>query len=264
MEFENDTKNYDQHFLVDKRVINTLIDTCNFKITDSVIEIGPGKCSISEIIAKKTGSLLLIECDRRLSHFVNVLMDKYDNVNVLWDNVLDVYLPVCDKIVSSLPYSITEPFIEKLLRCDFKEAVLIVGRNYANGVIENNHNKLSLLTNSFFSVEKIMDITPDSFEPKPRVMSSLIIIKRLKRSELLSNPKMFIMREMFFNRSRKLKNNLVESFIEYEKALGNKLTKRESKELIEKFNIDKKILDKEMENLSNDEYNIIYESISIN
>lgn len=263
MEFENDTNYLDQHFLVDKKVINAFIDTCEFKITESVVEIGPGKCALSEIIAKKVGNLLLIESDKRLDHFIRVLMDKYSNVNVIWDNVLNTYIPPCDKIVSALPYSITEPFIEKLLRCDFKEGIFIVGNNFATNVVENSHNKLSLLTNSFFKVEKIMEITPNSFEPAPRVMSALIKMRKLKRSELLDDPKMYVIREMFFRRGAKLKNSLMEALIELDKARNKKLTKRESKEIIEKFKLDKEMLNKEMEQLSNNDYEVIFETIKV-
>lgn len=258
MEFNNDIKYLDQHFLVGNGAINSFIDAANLKITDNVVEIGPGKCEISEIIARKVNHLTCIEIDRKLEHFISVLMDKYENVEVIYGNALNVFIPECNKIISALPYSITEPFIEKLLKCTFDEAILIVGKNYADNVINKSLNKLSLLTNSFFTAEKICDLTPDAFEPSPRVMSSIIKIKPLKREELINNHRLFIIREMFFRRDRKLKNNLVESLITYEKTMGRKLTKKESKAIVEKFNLDKETLDKQMENLSNEEFELIY------
>lgn len=263
MEFVNDTNYLDQHFLVDKKVINAFIDACNLNVNENVIEIGPGKCVLSETIARRSKSLILIESDKRLEHFINVLMEKYNNADVIWNSALNVYFPPCDKIVSALPYSITEPFIEKLLRCSFNEGIFIVGNNFATNVAENKSNKLSLLTNCFFKFEKLLEITPDAFEPSPRVMSALIRIKRLKRNELINNPKMYIMREMFFRRGRKLKNNLMESLIELYKATGRKLTKKESKSIIDKFELDKDILNKEMEQLSNEDYELILSRLNI-
>ena len=73
---------------------------------------------------------------------------------------------------------------------------------------------------------------------------------------------MFMFREMFFNRKRKLKNNLIESLIEYYKLNDKVLTKKESKKIVNTFGISDNILDKEMEQLSNLEYNIVYESIN--
>ena len=258
-EFENDINYLDQHFLTDKSIVNALIDASNLKINENVVEIGPGKGNISDTIARRVNHLTCIEIDRDLEPFINVLKDKHDNVEVIYGNALNVYIPECDKIISALPYSITEPFIEKLIRCDFKEAILIVGKRFADNVIEKNHNKLALLTNSFFVCEKIMDIAPDAFNPAPRVMSSMIRLTKLNREELNHSFKRFIFREMFFNRDRKLKNNLMESLIEFVKLHGKKLTKKEAKSIIEGYNLPKEMLNKKMENLSNEEYDILYE-----
>ena len=122
-EFENDTNYLDQHFLIDKSIINAFIDASDLKVDENVVEIGPGKCEISDIIARKVGSLTCIEIDRNLEHFINVLKDKHENVDVIYGSALNVFIPKCNKIISALPYSITEPFIEKLIRCDFDSAI---------------------------------------------------------------------------------------------------------------------------------------------
>lgn len=261
-EFKNDTNYLDQHFLVDKSIFNTFIDEANLNVNETVVEIGPGKCEISDIIAKRSKHLTCIEKDLNLEPFLNILQEKHDNVEVIYDNVLHTYIPECDKIISALPYSITEPFIEKLLRCNFKEALLIVGKRFADSVVDEKLNKLALLTNSFFKVEKIMDIAPDAFEPKPRVMSSMIRLIPLKRDELNYSFKKFIFRELFFNRDRKLKNNLMEAMIEFVKLHDKKLTKKESKAIIEGYNIPSETLNKRIENLSNEEFALIYNALN--
>ena len=261
IEFENDTNYLDQHFLIDKSIINAFVDAANLKITESVVEIGPGKGEITDTIARRVNHLTCIEIDERLEPFINVIKDKHENVDVIYGNVLDVYIPKCDKILSALPYSITEPFIEKLLRCDFNEAVLIVGKKFADNVLDKNLNKLALLTNSFFKVERVMDIAPDAFSPEPRVMSSMIKLTKLKREELNFSFKKFIFRELFFHRDRKLKNNLMEALIEFVKLHDKKLTKKESKAIIDSYNLPKETLNKEMENLSNEEYELLYNSL---
>lgn len=261
MEFENDTNYLDQHFLIDKSIINRLVDEAHLSIDDEVVEIGPGKGVISDVIARRCKHLTCIEIDRNLEHFISVLKHKYDNVDIIYGNALEVFIPACDKIISALPYSITEPFIEKLLRCDFKECTLIVGKKFADGVVNKDLNKLSLLTNSFFDVEKIMDIEPSAFDPAPRVMSSMIKLKKVAREDLKNSFKRFVFREMFFHRDKKLKNNLMESLIEFAKLHNQKLTKKESKSIVESYNLPKETLNKLMENISNDEYKLIYESL---
>lgn len=260
-EFVNDTNYLDQHFLVDKSVMNAFIDACNLNITDNVVEIGPGKGDLSDTIARRVNHITCIEIDRNLEPFINVLKERHDNLDVIYGNALNVFIPDCNKIISALPYSITEPFIEKLLRCNFEEADLIVGKRFADAVAENKIEKLSLLTNSFFKVEKVFDIEPNAFNPQPRVMSSMIRLTPMLRSELKNNFKKFVFREMFFKRDRKLKNNLMEALIEFAKVHGTKLTKKESKSVVEEYNIDKLTLNKKMENLSNEEFKSIYDAL---
>ena len=107
-----------------------------------------------------------------------------------------------------------------------------------------------------------MDIAPDAFEPKPRVMSSMIRLIPLKRDELNYSFKKFIFRELFFNRDRKLKNNLMEAMIEFVKLHDKQLTKKESKAIIEGYNIPSETLNKRIENLSNEEFALIYNALN--
>lgn len=261
MGFENDINYLDQHFLINKSIINAFVDEAHLSVEESVVEIGPGKGQISDTLARRCGHLTCIEIDSNLEHFMNVLKDKYDNVDIIYGNALDVYIPDCNKIISALPYSITEPFIEKLLRCNFDECLLIVGKKFADSVINKELNKLSLLTNSFFEVTKIMDISPDAFDPKPRVMSSMIRLIPIGRESFKNNFKRFVFREMFFHRDKKLKNNLMEALIEFAKMHEQKLTKKESKAVVDSYDIPKETLNKLMENLSNYEYEMIYSKL---
>jgi hypothetical protein len=66
---------------------------------------------------------------------------------------------------------------------------------------------------------------------------------------------------MFFRRDKKLKNNLMEALIEFAKLHDQKLTKKESKTIVDGYNLPKETLNKLMENLSNDEYKLVYESL---
>lgn len=261
-EFKNDTNYLDQHFLIDKAIINTFIDEANLSVNETVVEIGPGKCVLSDVIARRSKHLTCIELDKNLEPYLNVLKDKHENVDVIYGNALEAYIPECDKILSALPYSITEPFIEKLIRCNFKECLLIVGKRFADAVVDEKITKLALLTNSFFRAEKVIDIAPDAFAPMPRVMSSIIRLKPIKREELNYSYKKFIFRELFFHRDKKLKNNLMEAMIEFVKLHDKQLTKKESKAMIEGFNIPEETLNKRIENLSNEEFEIIYNALN--
>ena len=260
-EFKNDTNYLDQHFLIDESILEAFVDNCDLNKTDTVVEVGPGKCEISKYLAKKVSKLTCIELDKRLKPYLDDLQNNNKNVEVIYGSALDTFIPKCNKIVSALPYSIVEPFVEKLLRCDFEEAILIVGKRFADNVTEKSINKLALLTNSFFRVEKVMDIAPDAFEPRPRVMSSMIKMYPIKREELQTSFKKFIFRELFFNRERKLKNSLMEALISFVGLHGKQLTKNESRSIIEKYNLPETMLNKVLENLSNEDYKLLYDAL---
>ena len=83
----------------------------------------------------------------------------------------------------------------------------------------------------------------------------------IKKEDLKYSFKRFIFREMFFHRDKKLKNNLMEALIEFSKMHDQKLTKKESKQIIEEYEIPKETLNKLMENLSNEEYELVYNKL---
>ena len=150
--FKNDTDRFDQHFLVDQKVIDKFIKEANLTKEDIVVEIGPGNGVLTKIIAPQVKKLYVIELDQRLKDNLEALQRKNKNIELIFDNCLNTYIPPCDKIITSLPYSIIEPFINKLVKCEFKEIIMITGNNYANNVLENKNkfNKCLFVKNTIY------------------------------------------------------------------------------------------------------------------
>ena len=235
--FKNDTDLLDQHFLIDEEVINTFISSCDLNKEDKVLEIGAGKGVLSSIINEKVKSFTIIEKDERLREYLS-------NYNVIYNDVLKEDINGYNKIITSLPYSITEPFMYKLIDVTFDKLIMICGKNFADSI--NEDNKLSLLTNLYFNVEKIMDIKPTSFKPEPRVMSSLIVLTIKDINTLSKEDK--IIRLLYKYRYMKVKNSLKEILIKIDN-----ITQREARDIINNYNIDNNILDKLFDELSNNE-----------
>ena len=185
--FVNNPNELDQHFLIDKDIINSFINICNLSEDDIVLEIGPGIGTLTKLIAPKVKKLYVIEKDIRLKPY----LDKIDNIQVMYDSCLNVNFPKVDKIITSLPYSIIEPFIYKIINEDFKELYMIMGKKYCDNVLGNKITNLSLLTNIYFKITKYFDIMPDSFNPKPRVVSSIIKLEILANLMLLNTGTLF-------------------------------------------------------------------------
>ena len=248
--FKNDSNYLDQHFLIDEKIINRFIESCNLNKEDMVVEIGPGKGTLTRLIQSKVKSLTVIEKDLRLKEYLN----EIPNIKIIYGSALDVDIPKCNKIITSLPYSIIEPFIKKLINIDFKELYMIMGSNYVNNVVNKEITNLSLLTNTYFDAKKLFNIEPSSFYPEPRVLSSVIkITKKMKFTDLDR-----IIKNMYELDDKKIKNALMESLIS-----TKGLTKKESKELINKLNINEAILNKKFSLISNEELKELYEKISL-
>ena len=246
--FKNNPDELDQHFLIDKDIINNFIKVCNLNKEDVVLEIGPGDGTLTKLIAPKVKKMYVIEKDTRLKPY----LDKIKNIDVTYGSCLDVPFPKVDKIITSLPYSIIEPFIYKVIHEDFKELYMIMGKNYCDNVINNKITNLSLLTNIYFDVYKYFDIYPDSFNPKPRVVSSLV--KLTFKNKL--DEKDMIFRNMYKLNDKLVKNALMESLI-----IVKGLTKKESKENISKLNINAEILNKKFCMISNEELKNLFDKL---
>ena len=243
--FKNNPDELDQHFLIDKDVINNFIKVCNLSKDDVVLEIGPGDGTLTKLIVSKVKKMYVIEKDNRLKPY----LDKIKNIDITYGSCLDVPFPKVDKIITSLPYSIIEPFIYKIIHEDFKELYMIMGKNYCDNVINNKITNLGLLTNIYFDVYKYFNIYPDSFNPKPRVISSLVRLTFKNESD----EKDMIFRNMYKLNDKLVKNALMESLI-----IVKGLTKRESKDYINKLNIDDEILNKKFCMISNEELEVLY------
>ena len=245
--FENDTNFLDQHFLVDENIIKTFIDSCEITKDDIVLEVGPGKGVLTKYLKEQAKKLLVIEKDVRLIPFLK----DYD---VTYRDVLHCDIPDVNKIVTSLPYSITEPFLYKLLDVNFDKLIMMCGKNFVDN-LESNNTKLSIMCNLYFNYTKICDVKPDSFNPKPKVMSSLITMTKKDEEELSKKDK--IVRLLYKYRYMKVKNALKEILIK----LDN-ITQRQAKDIIKNYNINEDISNKLFDELSNVEVVELYKQIN--
>ena len=236
--FKNDTNLLDQHFLIDENIIKLFIDSCDIKDSDIVLEVGPGKGVLTNHLNKLASKLIVVEKDVRLIPFLK-------DYNVVYRDVLYYDIPKVNKIVTSLPYSITEPFLYKLLDVEFDKLIMMCGKNFVDNLDDNN-TKLSIMTNLYFNYNRICDVKPESFEPKPKVMSSLITMTRKDENKLTK--KELITKKLFQYRYMKVKNALKEIIMKIDN-----ITQRQAREVVSSYNIKEEIQDKLFDELSNSE-----------
>lgn len=243
----------DQHFLKDEPVLNKIIDVSELKPDDIILEIGPGKGTLTSELAKKASKVIAIELDPGFKPYLDKLPA---NVEVHYDNALNIIHRLrFNKIIANIPYTISEPLLKKLFKTDFEIAVLLIGKSFYNIILGkgNNDSKWAVIAPVFFEINKITDVSRHSFEPMPRTDSMLIVMK--KRESKLSLAEQII-RELVLQEDKKLSNALITGFARVEK-----LTQKQAKEKVSGLNLAGKLLDKRVEHLSNRQFLLISSKI---
>ena len=248
MNFKNNTDNLDQHFLVSETVINKFIEISNLTKNDICLEIGPGKGILTKIIAPKVKKLTVIEKDERLEEYLK----EIPNINIIIGDAIKEPWPKVNKIITSITYSIIEPFIKKLTKENFDELIMMMGKNYCMNAIDKKITYLSLMTNAFFNIEKIIDVPKEAFNPSPRVTSCLV--RLTPKKELTKIEELF--QKIYNLDHKKCKNAIIESLI-----IRDNLTQKEAKEIVNSLNIDENILNKPFFLIKNEELETLYNKL---
>lgn len=158
----------DQFFLVDKEILAKIIKVAAIKPNERVLEIGPGLGIITRELAKFAKEVLAIEIDPQ---FKPALMSLPRNVRVVYGNALETKIKF-DKLVASLPYSLCEPLMHKLVNSHFRAMILILPRKFAQ--------KLALhpILGPLYKIKIMSAVAKAAFYPQPQTSSVLVKITR--------------------------------------------------------------------------------------
>ena len=228
-------KSLGQNFLIDKNVIKQIIDTANISEKD-ILEVGPGTGNLtSEILKKKPKKVYLVEKDDELS---NSLQVKFGNkVDIINKDILRIDEKSLSKdkliVFGNLPYNIsTEILCNWITKLTddffwFSELILMFQKEVADRIIANSNNsfygRLAILTKWKLNVEKICDINPSCFSPRPKIESSLLHFTPKDKWIRINNPKNIekITRVFFNHRRKMLKKPFNQLFNGNQKILDN-------------------------------------------
>ncbi len=210
-------KRFGQNFLVDKNIINKIVDTIDIKPGDSVLEIGPGIGAITGEIVSRGARLNVVEIDRG---FVEILKTNFDTVNVIEGDILKTDLSFLTdgvKIVGNLPYYITTPIIMHFLESDINFSSLTfmmqkeVGERIAAEVGTKEYGVLSVISQMLSDVTLEFVVSPNSFIPKPNV-DSIVVTFRKKEVPFNKDGVIKVVKAAFSSRRKTIKNSLSNHF----------------------------------------------------
>lgn len=239
-------RNLGQNYLIDKNKRDQIVGFGNIDKSDVVLEIGTGIGTLTIEIAKRAKKVIAIEQDERISQILAKRLkdERIDNVELINDDALKVEFPKFNKVISNLPYQISSPITFKFLDYDFDLAVLMYQKEFAdrmNGEVgTKNYSRLSAMLYFKCDVEKLTDVSAESFIPKPQVDSSVVMLKP-KENPIPEDDFDFyskVTKALFQHRNKKIRNALIDSRHEFtsldKKELKKTLNAIESEE-IEKY-----------------------------
>ena len=179
-------KSLGQNFLIDKNIIERIIQEGKITANETVLEIGPGTGSLTEeIIKQKPKKIILIEKDNKLSE--ELLLKFGNNIELINDDILEIEennLSLDQILVfGNLPYNISTKILTKWI-CNvknkfwFKKLILMFQKEVADRIVAEvntkNYGRLSVISQWKMNIKKIIDIKPYSFYPKPKILSTLL------------------------------------------------------------------------------------------
>jgi len=209
-------KSLGQNFLIDQNVLEQIADTVEIE-NKEVLEIGPGSGNLTTFILKKNPKkVYTIEKDDELAL---LLKDKFsDEITIINEDVLKISEDKISNekltVFGNLPYNISTEILSKwIVNIDknfwFENLVLMFQKEVAERIIaESNTSKygrLSILSNWKLNIKKIIDIKPQSFSPRPKIDSTLLLFTpREKFFELKDAKNLEMITRVFFSQRRKM------------------------------------------------------------
>ena len=208
-----------QNFLVDQNIIDQIVNIVDIK-DKSVLEVGPGTGNLtSAILNKKPKKLLVIEKDNYLASLLEKSFE--DKIKIINEDILKVDENLLDNktltVFGNLPYNIsTEILCKWILNINnqnfwFDYLILMFQKEVANRIIaefnSKNYGRLSIIANWKLDVQKICDVKPSSFFPKPKIDSSILFFLPKKNIFKLKDPKTLekVTRIFFMHRRKMIK-----------------------------------------------------------
>ena len=209
-------KSLGQNFLVDKNILEKIVNVSPIE-DKTILEIGPGTGNLTSFILKKNPKkLFVIEKDNDLSK--NLIENFKEKLTIINDDILNIdeNSLFSEKITvfGNLPYNISsEILIRWIINLKknfwFNHLVLMFQKEVADRIIAkfntSKYGRLSILSNWKLNIEKICNIGPSSFFPKPKVDSSLLYFSPKKDFAKIKDPKnLEKITRVFFNHRRKM------------------------------------------------------------
>jgi len=219
LKFVKPKKSLGQHFLKDNNIANKIADSLDDK-SENVLEIGPGMGVLTKFLLKKKYNLMLVEIDSEsVSFLINNLAIEESKIienDFLKLDLTKLFSGNNFSIIGNFPYNISSQIVFKILenRNIINEMCGMFQYEVAERICESEGSKkygiLSVLTQAFFEVGFLFEVSNHLFLPPPKVKSAVISLRRKDEIQLGCDETLFfkIVKLSFQQRRKTIRNSL--------------------------------------------------------
>ena len=224
-----------QNFLIANWVPEQIAEDAGVDSTAGVLEIGPGIGPLTQQLALRAGKVCAVEVDNRLKPILELTVGEFENLEILWDDVLKQNIPalVQEKFAglrpmacANLPYYITSPILTALLEAEcFDSVTVMVQKEVAQRIAAKpgtaDYSAFTVFCQYYAEPELLFDVPAGCFLPQPKVTSAVISLRTRKELPWQIDSKEIFFRTVrasFAMRRKTLQNGLAAGFPELGKA----------------------------------------------
>lgn len=228
-------KSLGQNFILDRKILLSLINYCNICKEDTVLEIGAGLGTLTEVLADNVKHLTSVEIDTSLMPYLKLIAEQKGNIDLInqdflkWD--MDEYFKDASsiKVVANIPYYITSDIYHKLIfsKLCIKEINCMIQLEVAQKLVADVKNKssygtLSLICRHKYDAEIKQIVSKKHFTPAPKVDSAFVCMKL--KNDYISDSEFEkkyyrLVKSAFLHRRKTLVNSLKSSGYQSENIL---------------------------------------------
>ncbi len=209
-------KRFGQHFLADEAIVAAIVDAIDPRPAEAIVEIGPGLGALTDPLVARCGRLTVIELDRDLA----ARLRRRTELQVVESDVLKVDFSALAttmgsrlRIVGNLPYNISTPILFHLM-AHVEHVVdqhVMLQKEVVDRMVAlpgtKDFGRLSVMLQWRYTLEAVLDVPPDAFEPPPRVDSTVVRMRPLAPAPDVDGALLGELVRVAFSQRRKMLRN---------------------------------------------------------
>ncbi len=213
-------KGLSQNFLVDGNILRKIVEISRLSPGEVVLEIGPGPGALTQLLLERDLTLIAVEKDRELAAALKRLDPNGEKLEIFNDDILEFPIEKIlqarllesqkAKVVANLPYHLTTPILERLVKLPglFSTLTVMVQEEVARRFVaepgSSDYSSFTLFLNYYTTPQIGFHVSRNCFYPAPKVDSAVVLLELKTPPKVSSEEKFFKLTRTAFGHRRKM------------------------------------------------------------